>query len=72
MTFVLVKFILTSRDLFLHRPNAEVFTYAFVHVFRQGMPDIFKTAVLRGNCKECLIAEFTEQINEGDFSPYPP
>jgi len=31
-----VKFSLTSRDLLIRRPYAEVFTYIFVCVFRQG------------------------------------
>jgi len=32
-----VKYTLTSRDLLIHRPYAEVFTYyIFVCVFRQG------------------------------------
>jgi len=36
-----VKFTLTSRDLFIHRPYAEVFTYIFVRVFRQATKCFF-------------------------------
>jgi len=45
-----------QRDLLIHRHYAEVFTYIFVRVFRQGTKYL-KRALLRANCKECLIAE---------------
>jgi len=53
-----VKFTLTSRDLFIHRPYAEVFTYIF-YVSLDRPPNVFffKKALLRPNCKECLITE---------------
>ena len=51
-----VKFTPTSRDLLIHGPHAEVFTYILVRVFRQGIKYL-KKALLRANCKECLIAE---------------
>ena len=59
--------ILTSRDVLLYGPYAEVFTNVFVRVFRQGTKYL-KKALLRANCKECIIAEFTGHYERGALS----
>jgi len=44
----------TCADLLIHRPYAEVFT---LYVSLDRAPNILKRALLRANCKQCLIAE---------------
>jgi len=51
-----VKFSLTSRDLLIHRPMPK-YLHISLYVSLDRAPNILKRALLRANCKECLIAE---------------